>query len=277
MAKTVMSNLSDTARWVAEYRAQESARPDALFSDPYAAALSGERGRIIAEAARKSFGNGWFFIARTKIIDDFVADCLAAGCDRVVNLAAGFDARPYRLDLPAGLEWIEVDLPELVAEKNRALADAPPRCKVTRLAADLTDPIVRQQCLRQATEGAAKALVITEGLLLYLDETDVRAISDELSAPPVTWWITDIIGPGIIALTKRSAQKNNAPLTFGPPDGTGFFEKTGWTVQYRKSQLQAAARWHRLSPVLRLAARLPQPDPHRPRHWPWSAVLLLKR
>jgi O-methyltransferase involved in polyketide biosynthesis len=43
-----VSNVSDTARWVAVYRAWESARPDALFDDPYAQSLAGERGQAIA-------------------------------------------------------------------------------------------------------------------------------------------------------------------------------------------------------------------------------------
>jgi len=37
----------------------------------------------------------------------------------VVNLAAGLDARPYRMSLPASLQWIEVDLPEILAYKEK--------------------------------------------------------------------------------------------------------------------------------------------------------------
>src|SRR6185369_17641435 len=48
MAAPLVSNVSDTARWVATYRAQETARPDALFKDPFAERLAGERGRAIA-------------------------------------------------------------------------------------------------------------------------------------------------------------------------------------------------------------------------------------
>ena len=43
-------NVSDTARWVAIYRAMESERPDALFHDPFARRLGGERGEAIAKA-----------------------------------------------------------------------------------------------------------------------------------------------------------------------------------------------------------------------------------
>jgi O-methyltransferase involved in polyketide biosynthesis len=39
-----IGNVSDTARWVAVYRAMETARPDAIFRDPFAERLAGERG-----------------------------------------------------------------------------------------------------------------------------------------------------------------------------------------------------------------------------------------
>ena len=43
----VISNVSDTARWVALYRAMETDRPDALFKDPYARRLAGAEGEEI--------------------------------------------------------------------------------------------------------------------------------------------------------------------------------------------------------------------------------------
>src|SRR5262245_62515245 len=98
MSPPLIQDVSDTARWVAVYRAEESARSDALFHDPFAAQLAGERGRAIA--ARAPRASSFAMVARTKLIDDLVAASIAEGCDRVVNLAAGFDTRPYRLALP---------------------------------------------------------------------------------------------------------------------------------------------------------------------------------
>ena len=98
-----ISHVSDTARWTALHRATESARPDALFNDPLAKRLAGEQGRAIVANVPWTNRNGWWLVARTKIIDDAIADALANGCDRVLNLAAGLDTRPYRLDLPSEL------------------------------------------------------------------------------------------------------------------------------------------------------------------------------
>ncbi|QKV96538.1 class I SAM-dependent methyltransferase [Streptomyces sp. NA02950] len=275
MVKSVIDNVSDTARWVAEYRARESARPDALFRDPLATGLAGERGRVIAEAAKRSFGNGWFFIARTKLIDDLIERSLAEGCDRVVNLAAGLDTRPYRLQLPPSLEWIEVDLPGIIEEKNRLLADESPRCKLSRVPVDLTDVAARRGCLIDATKGAAKTLVITEGLLLYLAESEVHELTTELKRPEIAWWVADIIGPAILKMSSRASRTNNAPVIFGPENGIAFFERAGWTVDRFASQLPAAAQWNRLSPVMRIVARLPKGNPRRPGRSLWSAVVRL--
>ena len=91
MSASPVSNVSDTARWVAVYRAWESARADALFRDPYADRLAGERGRAIAALMPLQARSGWPMIARTKLIDDLVQAAIARGCDCVLNLAAGLD------------------------------------------------------------------------------------------------------------------------------------------------------------------------------------------
>ena len=133
----LISNVSDTARWVATYRATESARPDALFHDPLAERLAGERGRAIVASAPRTIRNGWWLVARTKVIDDVIIEAIGDGCDRVLNLAAGLDTRPYRLDLPPDFTWVEADLPALLAEKAQLLVDEAPRCRLTRHAVDL--------------------------------------------------------------------------------------------------------------------------------------------
>src|SRR5207237_989166 len=68
---------------------------------------------------------GWPVVARTVYFDMVItrlADAGEIGC--VLNLAAGLDARPYRLDLPSTRVWTEVDLPEMHECKTRRLAGA---------------------------------------------------------------------------------------------------------------------------------------------------------
>ena len=161
----VITHVSDTARWTALYRATESARADALFSDPLAERLAGEQGRAIVAKTPVTSRSGWWLIARTKIIDDAIAEAIADGCDRVLNLAAGLDTRPYRLNLPADFPWIEADLPELLAEKTQLLADQTPRCRLTRSAVDLADPAARNAFFDQGTGRRHQGSRIDRGLV----------------------------------------------------------------------------------------------------------------
>src|SRR5215471_21707713 len=102
----VVDHVSDTARWVAAYRAMESERKDALFHDPFARTLAGELGFEIARSVPGGTKNAAAaVIARTCAIDELIAKALHEGADAIVNLAAGLDARPWRMNLPSTLDW----------------------------------------------------------------------------------------------------------------------------------------------------------------------------
>jgi methyltransferase (TIGR00027 family) len=275
----LITHVSDTARWTALYRATESARADALFLDPLAARLAGEQGAAIVAKTPVSSRSGWWLVARTKIIDDAIAAAIANGCDRVLNLAAGLDTRPYRLDLPADLHWIEADLPALLAEKTEVLADQTPRCRLTRTAVDLADPVARDAFFDEALDGATKALVLTEGLLMYLEDRDVQSLSEAISRPEVRWWMFDFGGPGLKRLMnkKMAGLLQNAPFIFAPDNGLAYFEALGWRVLEWEHLMTAAKRFHRLPAFMWPATWGPQPNPRRPGRRPWSATALLTR
>jgi methyltransferase (TIGR00027 family) len=280
MSATPISNVSDTARWVAVYRAMETARPDALFRDPYAQLLAGERGRAIAAFMPRRARNGWPFIARTKLMDDSILATIEQGCDCVVNLAAGFDTRPYRLVVPPSLRWIEADLPALTEEKEQLLKDAEPRCQLRRIKIDLADSNARVAMLKEAVGPSANVLVITEGLLLYLEETQVRSLAMDLGAQAgVRWWVLDLASPAVLEMMKKGmgSQLANAPMKFGPANGVAFFEDLGWRPTQVQSVRRAAARFRRLPWTMKLLGFLPEPDPRNPGRRPWSAVVQLER
>jgi methyltransferase (TIGR00027 family) len=270
-----ITHVSDTARWTALYRATETARPDALFSDPLAERLAGERGRAIVAGIRGTTRNGWWLISRTKIIDDVIGEAIADGCDRVLNLAAGLDTRPYRLDLPSDFTWVEADLPGLLAEKAQLLADQVPRCQLTRTAVDLADPRARDSFLNDALDGATKALVLTEGLLMYLEDRNVVALSQAIKRPEVAWWMLDFVGPELKKMMNRkmAGMLENAPFKFAPDNGLAYFEDLGWRSVEVESQLVAANRFRRLPTIMRPVAWLGQRNPRRPGRSGWVARL----
>ncbi len=130
---SLIQNISDTAKWVAVFRAEESERPDAVFRDRFARRLAGEKGEQIANAIEFSRQNSWSFVARTYLFDEYIKQHVEQGYDAIINLAAGLDARPYRMDLPSSLKWIEVDLPGIILDKEKILADEKPNCELKRI------------------------------------------------------------------------------------------------------------------------------------------------
>jgi methyltransferase (TIGR00027 family) len=274
----LVRNVSDTARWVATYRARETARENALFRDPLAERLAGERGPAIAERASRH--SEWALITRTKLIDDLVMDLVAQGTETILNLAAGFDTRPYRLALPAGLKWVEADLPELIAEKNALLANEPPRCLLERVAVDLSDASARRAFLERYTDGTEKAAAITEGLVIYLDSSAVSELGRALLAcSAIKSWVLDFNSPRINAETAKAMATTlaNAPFRFAPPNGLAYFEALGWKPRVVRSLFRAGARFKRVPFLMRPFALLPEPNPRDLRDARWSAVVRFDR
>lgn len=274
----LVRNVSDTARWVATYRARESARKDALFSDPLAERLAGERGPAIAAVA--SPHSEWALITRTKVIDDLVGELVAEGADLVLNLAAGFDTRPYRLALPEGLRWVEADLPELVEEKNALLTNERPRCRLERVAVDLSDAAARAAFLEHYTEGARRAVVVTEGLVIYLTPNAVAELGRALlGCSAIQSWVLDFNSPRIQAEALKVMGKTlaNAPWKFAPANGLAFFEDLGWKPRVARSLFREGARLKRVPFLMRPFALLPEPNPRDLRNGRWSAVARFDR
>lgn len=225
-------NVSDTALWVAIYRAMESERSDAIFHDPYARRLGGARGEAIVREMPDGAATAWTMVVRTAVMDEIVARCVREGTKTVLNLAAGLDARPYRMDLPASLRWIHVDMPEMLAYFRDGMSDETPRCRLEFAAADLRDAQVRRDLFADAAK-EGPVLVITEGLLIYLQPEDVAALARDLhDVAKARWWLSDLASPMLLKrIEKRWSPKlrdGNAPFLFGPAESTGFFKPFGW-------------------------------------------------
>lgn len=279
-SEPLIRHISDTARWAAVYRARETERPDAVFKDPYARRLAGKRGEEIAAALPFHDQNSWAWVMRTYVFDQFIAEQLRQGTDTVVNLAAGLDARPYRMALPPSLRWVEVDLPAILEYKEEMLQDERPACSLQRVSLDLADAGARRQLFASLDGQATKALVLSEGLVIYLTAEQVGALAEDLARPRAFQrWLLDIASPGLL----RMLQKNTGTqfdasvptLKFAPPEGPRFFVRHGWEPLEVRTPIKAAARHKRLPLLMGLLARvLPETAP-RGGSRPWSGACLL--
>jgi methyltransferase (TIGR00027 family) len=277
----LIHNISDTALWVAVYRAWETDRPDALFRDPLARRLAAARGEQIAERMGFSRKNSWPFVARTWAFDDFIQREIQQGADTVVNLAAGLDTRPYRMTLPASLKWIEVDLPAMIDYKEEILAREKPVCSVQRFRVDLADAGARRGLFERIGREAKNALIVAEGLLVYLDPAEVDSLASDLAnMPAFRSWAIDLSSPGLLHRLRKTLgphlSQSGAEMRFAPPEGPDYFSRLGWKTVKVYSMLHAAARLKRLPFPMNLFAMFPESNgPQGSR--PWGGACLYER
>jgi methyltransferase (TIGR00027 family) len=243
-----IDHVSDTARWVAEYRAMETDRPDAIFRDPYARRLAGTRGAEIVDALPKGRQFAWPMIVRTAVLDEMIMERVRSGCDLVLNLAAGLDARPWRLELPSTLRWVDVDLPAILGHKLEEMKHERPRCIYEAVVLDLAEEAKRRALFTQIGAQVRNALVISEGLLIYLEPDAVASLARDLRAQPgFHWWLIDIASPRLLKFSQRSWGKSlqRAPFKFAPAEDTKFFEPHGWREHTYRSIGDEARRLNR--------------------------------
>lgn len=279
-APSIVRDLSDTALWAATFRAGENERPDALFRDPFAARLAGPRGFAIAgELSNESHSTSW--VVRTHLFDEFIAREIREGVDTVVNLGAGLDARPYRMKLPRWFRWIEVDAPEILAYKKKTLAAERPACLLERRALELRDRDARRALFEDLNGRGRKILVLTEGVLIYLDSDEVSALASELKRlSHFRSWILEIASPAVLDTMRQTAGRQlheaGASFQFGPPEGTAFFTKRGWSLVDVQGVLKTAVRLAR-TPIDPKHLNL-IPDLHTgcPNSIPWLGVCLFQ-
>lgn len=276
----LIRNISDTALWVAVYRARENERPDALFRDPFARKLAGERGEQIAKDMHAGMRHEWPYVARTVRFDQIIREQIKQGTDMVINLATGLDTRPYHMDLPPSLKWIEVDLPGMIDYKEGILGKEKPRCALERVRLDLADVAGRRELFQRLGATAKKVLVMTEGLLVYLTRDEVLALGRDLSAQSsFRDWAIDLCSPGLLKMLQKNLgalSEAGSPLKFGPEEGPDFFTACGWKPAEVYSMLKTAAKIKRLPVGMRLLALLPESN-GRQGSRPWGAVCRLTR
>jgi methyltransferase (TIGR00027 family) len=263
MTEPLIRNVADTAFWIAHHRAVETERSDALFHDPLAALLAGEQGEKIAAAMPTRRMIAWSVAIRTRVIDEFIQSAIASGIDTILNLGAGLDTRPYRMTLPAPLRWIEADYPRIVDYKESLLAHEHPLCRLERVKVDLADGAARRNFFAGVNARSSGILVLTEGVVPYLDLEQAASLADDLrSLDQVRAWLVDYFSPQAMKYRRRRGMDRmmrNAPFKFAPDDWFGFFRQHGWQAKEVRYLVDEGERLGRPIPLpwpLRVAARI---------------------
>jgi methyltransferase (TIGR00027 family) len=259
-----INHVSDTALMVAACRALETESEDGLVDDPFAARLAGDRGMAILRALPQPeimrFGLG----VRSRFVDDLLLETLRSErIATVLSVGCGLDTRPWRLELPPELRWIEVHFADMLDYKDGLMAGETSRCRLERLSADLNDREPRLAMYRAA--GAAPALMITEGLLMYLPGATVEALAAEpWQQSGIAHWISDVsttafnqaIG-GMDAM--RSFRKVQASDSLPGEQILDVVRRNGWVAAASRSYIRDIRF---LTPRFeRMMAGRPRPDP----------------
>ncbi|HUN89126.1 MAG TPA: SAM-dependent methyltransferase [Terriglobales bacterium] len=262
-----VTHVSDTALMTAACRAHETEQPDAFVRDPFAARLAGERGRAILEALPNSGLLRFGLAIRTRFIDELVLE-VAPHLTTVLSVGAGLDTRPWRLDLPPDLRWIEVDFADILDYKDRLMSDEKPRCRRERFTVDMNDEAQRHAMYQAA--GTSPALMITEGLLLYLPRATVEALALEVSKQSgVAHWITDVTTTAFDRAVRGGTDAIPAIRNMQPGDhlkGDELLEvlaRNGWTTaQWRSYVTDVEFATERIRRML--GGTMPPPPPIPP-------------
>jgi methyltransferase (TIGR00027 family) len=296
--RSFFTDLEATAFLCALHRARETERRRPRLYDPYAQRLvevaESAEGRTFSDTLSppvRIHHRRWHagIVVRTDVFDQVICRLVIDQNARLVlNLASGYDTRPYRLGIPSSVQWIEVDTSRVLYTKAAALHDVRPRCELEQMPVDLTDAEARQRLLahidQEQRDRECRGLVVTEGLLAYLNPEQVGALASDLHAlGSLRWWILDLGSPQVAAHLVRSFRRIPAqvphqidrtsrpegPLNprppaslpaglatsgsaafqlFSPDDGLAFFTKFGWRVIEEYTFLEEAHRLRAITP-----------------------------
>jgi O-methyltransferase involved in polyketide biosynthesis len=197
----------------------------------------------------------WPMVVRTCLFDELLMRKVRdPGLGVVLDLAAGLDARPWRLDLPASLRWVDVDLPEILEHKRALMTNESTACRYQAEALDLRDSGARRERLASMAHGGAPGMVLCEGLLVYLESDEVAALARDLSGvDELRWWVIDLASPALLRWMEhswgRATASGGAPFRFAPAEGTRFFEAHGWKEVEFRSTWEEAKRLRREMPM----------------------------
>ncbi|WP_454788007.1 SAM-dependent methyltransferase [Mycolicibacterium lutetiense] len=229
--------VADTGTLVAAIRAEETRRPDRLFTDPFAQRLAGEAGQqMLAEAVAATGDKSMVqIVVRTRFWDEALLTAVPP-VKQVVILAAGLDARAYRLPWPDGTTVFELDQPEVIAAKAGVLAGGEPRCRRVAIGVDLTQDWT--DTLRSnGFDPTMPAVWLIEGLLQYLDEDAVHTVFERVDAMSASGSVLlyDIVGKVLLdnvmlAAVREQMARNGAPWLFGTDAPGQLCETRGWSA-----------------------------------------------
>jgi len=246
----ITESVGATALGVAAARAAETDRERPLFRDPFArvfldaagegiwslfdsSALPAELADVDPDLPARMQTLGDLFACRTAFIDEFFRAAADAAVRQVVILAAGLDARAWRLPWPAGTRVYELDLPKVLEFKSSTLRahGAKPTAERIEVPIDLREDW--PAALRRAGfDARIPTAWSVEGLLRYLPARAqdlllerIQALSCVGSRIAVNAPTSDVLNPEHLERDLQQAKRlQAAAATLGNTDAPDLHE-----------------------------------------------------
>ena len=199
--------IQETAKWMVWYRYRESQKENPRFIDPLALELFKKNDCDQFSKLRLSKSLYWAFTARTLLIDQYLEAVLNnEKIGVVINLACGYDGRPWRLNLPKNLLWYDLDDEQIIDWKRNYAKEIPPplNYQLENCGAQNIFYLIEELLKLNFDK---KILILTEGFIYYLPKGDVQALFKLISKYPSIFWITDYISPSLSYLMNIMAIK----------------------------------------------------------------------
>jgi methyltransferase (TIGR00027 family) len=265
---------SNTAAYMALFRAVESARPEEhrLFSDPLAASLLPTSLRLVAKIAHvPAIGRmvpaildvGWprtrsSGVVRTRLIDAMVEEAIIDGAAQFVLLGAGLDSRAYRLQQARGIAVFEVDHPSTQRAKLRRLQVSGESVDhVHFVSVDFEIDDVARRLEDAGFDKRVRSMVVWEGVVSYLSP---RAVDDNFAllagicSPGSRLVFTYVDGRALdgsmhfkeATRWKGWVRLNGEPFVFGfhPDELEAYLSERGFHLDSERTTAEAARRFN---------------------------------
>ena len=233
---SVSHPVARTAFYCCALRANDAAGPRAVCGDTLAARFLDDEARRSVEPLLRLRAPAASNVARHRVVDDLLRRSLAEDPSRrVILLGAGFDTRAFRL---SGGRWWEIDDAQLLEFKEARLPASTAPNPLTRVPVDFVRERVADRLAPLA--GSDRAVVVLEGVTMYLDEPVLAALAVTLrDTLPAATVICDLMSPGFARTFSRPLRSELARLgaTFASHarHPRHLFEAAGYAVVERYS------------------------------------------
>lgn len=208
MADTELTGVKRTLAVVLQTKAVDNLLPEPILGDAYAERAMRGLDPDYDKRKRGTSQMGAMAVVRAKAHDDWARAFLAEHPDAVVlHLGCGLDARVYRVDPPAGVDWYDLDFPDVIALREQLL---PRREHYTLIGSSVTELAWLDRVPHDRP-----VLMIAEGLLPYLEAADVeRVVTSIVDGFPSGQLQCDLVPPWVSRTSKYDPNLRKYGVTF---------------------------------------------------------------